>query len=226
MTIKHIDSTDSLRLRKNEGVYERRETAIVREQLKPGHVFVDVGAHIGYYSAMAAELVGTNGKVFAFEPNPTSYALLVKNTAQYGDIVNAYRFAVSDRNEKGCLYLNAKNSGDHRMLNPGRWSRVNVKVVRLDDVEALRDVSVDFMKIDVQGAECGVLRGAAGLIGRSPGMRLIIEYAPAHLIQFGVKEGEFFDLLRDLGIVLRPYHRPLPRFAVKIGHCNLYGVRE
>ena len=69
MTIQYLDRLDSLNL-KVDGLYERFETDFVRRTLKPGQTFVDVGAHIGYYAALAAELVGPAGAVHAFEPCP------------------------------------------------------------------------------------------------------------------------------------------------------------
>ncbi len=65
--IKHIDDLDSLRLKTHGGVYEAFESAWVRKVLKPWSVFVDVGAHIGYYSALAADVMDGAGRVAAHE---------------------------------------------------------------------------------------------------------------------------------------------------------------
>ncbi len=60
------------------GIWEPVETEYIRNNVKEGQVVIDLGAHIGYFTLIFAELVGIKGKVFAFEPNPTNYSLLKK----------------------------------------------------------------------------------------------------------------------------------------------------
>lgn len=59
--------------------HEEFETEIFKKEIKKGDTVLDLGAHIGYYTLLAAKLVGEKGKVFAFEPEPTNFALLKKN---------------------------------------------------------------------------------------------------------------------------------------------------
>ena len=63
------------------GVYEEFETQVFRSMVKPGMVVLDVGANIGYYTLIAADLVGEQGRVYAFEPHPSNYDLRVRNIA-------------------------------------------------------------------------------------------------------------------------------------------------
>src|SRR4030042_2427827 len=116
MMLQHLGKFDSLRLRTRKA-YEPWETSIVKRELKPGHVFVDVGAHIGYYTVLASGLVGPGGHVHAFEPAPENYAVLLKNVASLIN-VTSYRMAASLRAGQADFYLSPINSGDNRLFCP------------------------------------------------------------------------------------------------------------
>jgi FkbM family methyltransferase len=195
------------------GEWEPGLTAYFGERLRPGMTFVDIGAHVGYYTALAGRLVGPRGLVLAFEPNPRNYELLLANVWRNGLAnVVCFPWAVSDETGFTDLYLSADNSGDHRIYphEDGRPS-VPVRKVALDALTAIRP-PVDAMKIDVQGAEEGVLRGAAGLIGASPDLLLVLEYAPAELRAFGSEDRRLLDFYRSLG------------FSIAVQHSNEHGL--
>jgi len=90
-------------------VYEPYETKLFKQVMKEEMVVVDVGAHIGYFTLMAAKLVGAKGKVYAFEPDPSNYRLLVKSIHEngYRNVV-AIQKAVSNKKQKTVLFLNKK----------------------------------------------------------------------------------------------------------------------
>ena len=197
------------------GEWEPGLTALFGERLRPGMVFVDVGAHVGYYSVLAGRLVGPRGLVLAFEPNPRNYELLLANVWRNGlTNVACFPWAVSDQTGFTDLYLSAENSGDHRIYahEDGR-SSVPVRTAALDTLLAIRP-PVDVMKIDVQGAEEAVLRGAAGLIGASPNLLLVLEYAPAELRAFGSEDRQLLDFYRSLG------------FSIAVQHSNEHGLLQ
>jgi FkbM family methyltransferase len=205
MTLTHFDPQDDLRIRVN-GVYERKETDFVKATLKPGMTFIDCGAHIGYYSALAAELVGPTGRVHSFEPNPQLADILERNMAGYGAGVSVNRMALSDHVGEARLYLNPNWLPDNRLHQPGSWESVPVRMTTLD--EALPDVVADFIKIDVQGEECRVLNGARKLIERSPSLCGIVEYSPPHLALAGSSGAELIALLKEIGFSVFSYHGP------------------
>src|SRR5207253_6545315 len=112
-----------------EGVWEPLETYLVERRVREGDVVLDIGANIGYYTLVFAELVGDSGRVFAFEPEPANFALLSENTGLNGranvTLVNA---AVADAGGRLPLYLAGENKGDHRLFDSPGESRDSVAV--------------------------------------------------------------------------------------------------
>jgi FkbM family methyltransferase len=184
------------------GEWEPGETALLGAHIRPGMTVLDVGAHVGYYSVLAGRLAGPRGLVVAFEPNPRNYELLLANVWRNGlTNVVCFPWAVGERNGFAQLHLAPENSGDHRLYGDGTRDRVPVRTVALDALEALRP-PVDVVKIDVQGAEEAVLRGAERLLAGSPDALLTIEFSPPDLSAFGSDERRLLDYYRSLGFGL------------------------
>ena len=115
--------------------YEPSTTQLMKRLLKPGMVVVDVGAHVGYYTVLAAKQVGPMGKGYAFEPESANYALLKQNIGLNGcQNIVAIKSAVSDRSGSSALYLSALDNGRHSTYHhdlPENGSEV-VKATTLD----------------------------------------------------------------------------------------------
>lgn len=199
-----LDENDSLELATRE-VYEPAETALFKREIKPGQVVLDIGANIGYYTLIAAKLVGPKGHVYAFEPDPTNFALLKKNVEANGhQNVTLFPKALSDKNGKGRLYLNPTNKGDHRLFDSGDGrSSVTVTKARLDDILLKLDRQVHFIKMDVQGAEASVLRGMKDLLGRSRTLKLVTEFSPGGLRLQGADPQGYLKALQKSGFKLQ-----------------------
>jgi FkbM family methyltransferase len=185
------------------GVWEPGETALLLGWLAPGMTFVDIGAHVGYYTVLAARGVSPGGLVFAFEPSPRNYELLLANVWRNGlTNVVCYPWAVSDHMGFLDLFLDERNTGDNRLFQGDRGPGVRVRAVALDALPSIRP-PIDVVKIDVQGAEEAVVAGMKHLLSRSPSARVTLEYWPFGLRALGRDERRALDHYRSLGYRLR-----------------------
>jgi FkbM family methyltransferase len=171
--------------------------------LAPGQVVIDVGANVGYYALTAASRVGPYGRVVAFEPGPAPAARLRENAALNGlSNLTVVEAAVSDR--PGTLRLNLGENSEANSLydaGPSAVGSVEVQVVALDEhVEGLD--RVDLIKIDAEGAEVGVLRGARRLLSGPSAPPLIVEANPVTLRGAGESVASLRAELVSLGYVI------------------------
>jgi FkbM family methyltransferase len=190
-----------------DGAFERDETALVTALLRPGMRVVDVGANVGYYTVLASRLVGPTGTVLAFEPEPENHALLVRNLAANG-CRNAHAFPVALAERAGVtqLHRDRTNLGNPSMVGanvPDPAGAVEVETATLDDVLGGRgEGPIDFMKIDVQGAEGLVLAGAARTL-RHDGLTILMELWPRGLANAGTDPARLLGDLAQQGFTLR-----------------------
>jgi FkbM family methyltransferase len=147
------------------GAYERDLVCLLKSALKPGMTVLDVGANIGYFSAIAAGLVGSEGSVHAFEPTPECFARLQRNLAGFR-WSHAYPCAVGDASGSATIHYNERELGWGSLLsNRDLTLAANVQLTSLDDW-ALREGirSLHFIKVDAEGGEYRVLRGAPRIL--------------------------------------------------------------
>lgn len=189
------------------GVYERGEIAFFRSRFRAGMTLVDVGANVGLYSALALSTPGFHGRVLAIEPHAESRRYLQKtiegNAAAPG-AAQIVALAASDRGGTLSLYKNPQNKGDNRLYpDPLLQGAENVGADTLDNIcRGAGIASAEFVKIDVQGAEAQVVRGAAGLLGASTECVLMTEFWPYGLARCGGDALEYLGMLSDLGFRL------------------------
>ena len=148
-----LDQYDSLQL-SIHGIHEPHETEVVKNEIKKGQVVLDIGANIGYYTLIFANLVGNEGIVYAFEPNPTNFSLLKKNVEINGyHNVTIIPNAVSDKNGKTTLFLGKDNMVTHRIFDAQIDPRktIDVDVISLDEYFKNYNRRIDFIKMDVEG---------------------------------------------------------------------------
>lgn len=140
------------------GRYEPEQTELFRRWLAPGDVVLDVGAHAGYYTVLSAVLTGSAGRVWAFEPDPVNARFLREHVRINGLAnVTLEQAAVSDRNGVA-HFAHGGGSGTGHLDEQGA---LEVPTVRLDDFCERHGIAPRAIKIDVEGAELGVLAGAA-----------------------------------------------------------------
>jgi len=182
--------------------YEPEVTQALRRILRRGMSFVDVGAFVGYYTVLASRLVGPEGRVYAFEPDPTNFRYLLHNLAVNGCTnVRAEQVAISD--EEGLTGLHRAHYPMQHHLASQRTVKepqVVVRTVSLDFYFArLGRPEVDLIKVDVEGHEWHVLRGAREVIMRNERPPLIVELNTSALRRQGRSPFDLFEILRDLG---------------------------
>jgi FkbM family methyltransferase len=146
------------------GTYEIPIQKIFAQYLKGGDTFYDIGANVGFFSIIAAKLVGNTGKVYAFEPG-SGNAHSVRHNAQLNNFsqIEVIAKAVSHTSGSGQLLL-AKYSGGHTLAiadaPPDLAGEVTVDLVSIDDLIAQNKIKPpNFVKVDVEGAELDVLKG-------------------------------------------------------------------
>jgi len=195
------DQYVSRRLRE-EGIWEPYETSLVLQLLRPGDMFIDVGANIGYFSVLAASRVGEHGAVFAFEPDPDNYCLLLANTVLNAlqRCITPVQAALSDVAGEGQLFLSADNLGDHQVY-ASEEARPSVPIALVNGSDFLRDrlQRLDLLKVDTQGSEYHVIAGLLPLLLRLPrAPRILIELTPHSLRQAGASGRVLIELLAQL----------------------------
>jgi FkbM family methyltransferase len=178
--------------------------AILRKLLKPGDTFVDCGAHQGLFTVVAAAIVGSTGSVIAFEPVPRSAAMILDNVQlnQFQN-VRVMRCALADTEGTRPFFISAGAGGTSSfVLSEG--TEITVDTTTLD--RALGDRLVRLVKVDVEGAEVAVLRGATKLLASDADW--IIEIEPAHLARQGTSSEDLVDVLRSSGRICTPLSAP------------------
>ncbi|MGH7448831.1 MAG: FkbM family methyltransferase [Longimicrobiales bacterium] len=176
------------------GTYEPEQTRLFQDHIPAGATVLDIGAHVGYYTLLASVLAGAGGRVCAFEPDPMNHAFLRRHIAlnHLGNVA-VENVAVSDRGGTASFAFGT-GSGTGRLDAGGTLA---VRTVRLDDYCRASGLAPGFLKIDVEGAELNVLRGAAEVIGsHHPVIFLSTHGAAIH--------GECLAWLRERAYTLRP----------------------
>jgi len=187
------------------GVYEKAETKFFYTACHDGMTFLDVGANIGYYTALAARIVGPNGNVIALEPDPESYQYLEQTIkANAVGNVQAFQIAASDSPATLPLFISKDNRGDNRLYAPAeKRPQIEVKARPIDELLSENNINtVDFIKIDVQGYEPKVIAGLKKTITGSPNITILMEFWPKGIAEAGGDAKKFLDDLRKLGLTL------------------------
>jgi FkbM family methyltransferase len=159
------------------------EYAAFRSAVKPGMTALDVGANVGAYSLLLGQWVGPSGAVYAFEPAPSARGGLLRHIElnALGRVVRAVPAAVGATPSKAPFVLES-TAGEGRLATAGDRdaATVDVAVTTIDDFCAREKLTPDFIKIDVEGAELDVLRGARQTIHRMRGrLALFVEMHPS-----------------------------------------------
>ncbi len=195
------ENTDMVRHLILGGSYEPSTTCIFKRHVQKGMTVIDIGAHVGYYTTFAATLVGGEGKVLAFEPDPATYKLLCKNIEINGfrNVVPVQK-AVAREVSTRQMYLRP-DGRTSRLHHTGETLTVQVEAVSLD--QYLGTLSkVDFIKMDIEGAEYEALLGMEGMIKHNDNLTLVTEFCPFLMERAGYNPGDYLRRLSELGFTL------------------------
>jgi len=184
-------------------VYEPAQTQVVKEHIKEGNVVVDIGAHVGYYTLLFAQLVGPKGKVYAFEPDPVNFELLKKSVEINGyQNVILIQKAVSNKNGKVKLYLGDNNRAINRIYDAkmdDAKEAIEVDSIRLDDYFKNYEGRIDFIKMDVEGSESSIIDGMHSILRKTKTLKIMTEFYPYLIRKFGKEPEEFVQTLATAG---------------------------
>jgi FkbM family methyltransferase len=212
-----VDESPAMR-RRAEGRFEPDKVAALQRLLKPGMTFVDAGSNKGDFALIAARVMNDEGRVLAFEPMPENCRWIRKSIELNGyRSIELHELALWDTDGREPLYL-GERSGWHSLVPAQNGESIEVTTRTLDAVLAESgDPHADVLKIDVEGAELRVLRGAERTLAAGP-LAVIIDVHPTR----GADAAEVSTVLaghgfsfRDPGDIERQLSEP-PRQALKV----------
>jgi FkbM family methyltransferase len=166
---------------------------------KKGDIVIDIGAHIGLYTIISSKRVGANGKVVAIEADPSNFEMLNSNI-KLNQLTNVtpLNYAVYSKETKVKLYLPSGESGftKYNTIMPN-WINTQEKFVEVNantldyllQLNEIRQEEVNWIKIDVEGAEFEVLKGASNVLSKSKDIAILMElHGPPHVYRPKVEE--------------------------------------
>jgi FkbM family methyltransferase len=217
------------------GTYEPNEFMFLSQVLQPGMIFIDVGANDGLYSLFAAKRIGPTGRVLALEPSTREFARLEQNL-QLNRLANIcpLRLAASDRT--GVATLRIAGFGHEGCNTLGGFAYAieqegteKVQMATLDNiVNAHALTRVDVVKIDAEGGELGVLKGAYKILTTHRPL-ILFELVEAALVHQGASREAVLSFLHEVGYrfwVFGPEGRPEPVDRVDLDGVNIIAARR
>lgn len=193
-------------------LYESETSNFLGNVLQTGDTFIDIGAHVGYFSMLASAIVGETGRVYAFEPERSNFDHLVEHIALNGvGNVIPMHMAVGAAPAVADFFVNADNDGGHALWEVGRHpfnersrqgvpNTRKVPVTSLDYLFAHQDMrSLKAIKIDAEGAELAILIGARKLFAKHPVPFIVAEVNRFGLESMGASERLLRGTMSEIG---------------------------
>jgi FkbM family methyltransferase len=191
------------------GGYDEGETKLVEKLNLCGKVVYDIGAHHGYYSFLFSKFVGNSGKVFAFEPSPRErFYFKISQFLNHSKNISLIPFGLSSKSGKSTFYQAQGIFTGFNSLRPPRFPRgygaktkkITVNLITLDNFVTQRNLPL-FMKIDAEGAEFSIIKGAKRLI-KSNAPLMLMEMADIRSKAWNYKIANFIQYLRRYDYLL------------------------
>ena len=180
------------------------EEKLYRERVRPGMTVLEIGANVGFFTLLFSRLAGPGGRVIAFEPDADNFRLLVKNLKANGAAnVTCVHKAVAEKDGKARLFFSEEHRGDHRIYDSGDGRpAVEIETAALDSFLPA-DTRVDFIKMDIQGAEYAALLGMERTLRRQPQLAMLCEFSPSLLRRAGADPERFLAGLAGTGFSIK-----------------------
>ncbi len=183
-----------------EGCFEPSVTSIIKKYVKKGMYVFDIGANVGCHALPLSKLVGEKGKIFAFEPMSRAFSKLKQNVG-LNDFKNIVleKIALSDINRKeDSIHFRSSWPKDSIEVDKQK-EKEEVEFLKLDDYVDINKIQkINFIKLDVDGYECKVIRGGTNVLKKFRPM-IIAEFGESTLEEAGDSLEELIDLLASLG---------------------------
>ena len=184
------------------GTYEEGTLRMMKHLLKDAKTFIDIGANIGIMSLYAAKIMNKKGKIWSFEPLTSTYNILTQNIKlNRFQNIRSENLAIGSRNESLSIYENINiNRGAASLIDDGDSKlKQSVKVIRLDHYLENNKINepIDCIKIDVEGWELQVLKGATTILTSSNAPVCIIECSNTRH-SFVDSAADMYSFLRDI----------------------------
>ncbi|MFC1756263.1 FkbM family methyltransferase [Patescibacteria group bacterium] len=183
---------------------------------------IDIGANFGIYSFEASSLILPNGRIFAFEPEPSTHAALKNKIIKLGiSNITLYSKALSNKKGSQKLYFDKLNIGGHSLseINPYKSSSYHeIKTTTLDDV--FSNIKINLIKIDTQGAEGLVMAGGLELLKRDK-PPIFLEFWPHGMDEFKIKSSDLLDIFKDIGYKILVIDK-IKRITYEVNRETLY----
>lgn len=190
-----------------KGGYEPEVSRALARIVRSGDTVIDIGANVGYFTLLMSRIVGNTGHVYAFEPGGNNVPKLQANLALNKTVnVRVFETALSDKEEVAPFWLSADNSGGNALWDPGHWfqneksrarpEKTMVQTERLDH-QLIENPRV--IKIDTEGAETRILRGAVRLLKEYKTPFILAEINLFGLQELGSSAPELRRLMADMG---------------------------
>ncbi len=187
-------------------IYEPNQTEIVKKYVHKGDIVIDIGAHVGYYTLLMAQLVGENGKVYSFEPDPVNFQLLKKSVEINGfENVVLIQKAVSNITDKVKLFLGDDDSAINRIYDAklgDTKESIDVESITIDEYFKENDELINFIKIDSEGSEVKIVNGMKQFLSRNKELVMMTEFFPFLIKKSGDEPNQYLKSLEKSGFSL------------------------
>jgi FkbM family methyltransferase len=180
---------------------DKFEIELLEKIIRPGFNIIDIGANIGFYSLLFTNLTGKKGNVHCFEPDLTNFNHLKKAVKKSTNVIINNK-AISDRDGLLTFYTSHRLNVDHRTYPVEKYkSTYQVDSISIDKYIDSK-YKVDFIKMDIQGAEFPAFKGMEATLRNNQDIIVFMEIMPSGLKSFGVTVNTVISYIRSLGFII------------------------